>query len=635
MSDSVHASLESSVVQISQSSNISSKTAKVSSEFEVFISYRTSPDQGLAVALKELIEGAIEPQPHVFVAGAGGLRPSNIGYKPQIQAAAQSSRAFIAIITQQSKEREWLFFEAGAAWGRNQLYVPLLVGTSPSELASTMADYQTVRASDREEVKHLLIAVAQAVGGNIKTRLSQRYQAFSKQIEAYQKIEIIEESIEESSSLLEIVEENIEESSSLSQAIKLLQRGEVEKANTLFDRLEETTSTNEDKAKIIITRLLNSDQEERNPLKELESLASELRNTYHCQFWLGLFESRVAASISYYEECLRLATANNATFFSNRSILALAKERFKIGEQEIALETLRKAMVSEDRDLRTEAVETWQNLDQKPHFLEKLVILLTGLSNKADSSIILNALTQLALDNKWSSLLTYFAKCADQVDVQGTAANNLGRAFSELKLYSLAYFAFAKAAEAGISVAKVNIANLHLWNPLPAAGLKLLKEHTGTYDAADAGYPYYIQSELERSVQKEYKKAEELYKQGYKVAVMISHFGWEAIRSNKLTLEGKQIKLESGIVTIKENEPNCLKFFTNDEKIYLELKRVGRIIGLWQAANTDSFTALYCFTETGYMLELSVHLTEITIEPILKKYSILCVTEAVVQSPST
>ncbi|WP_335089291.1 hypothetical protein [Nostoc sp.] len=241
----------------------------------------------------------------------------------------------------------------------------------------------------------------------------------------------------------------------------------------------------------------------------------------------------------------------------------------------------------------------------------------------------------MALDNKWSSLLTYSAQCADQVDVQGTAANNLGRAFSELKLYSLAYLAYAKAAEAGVSVAKVNIANLHLWNPLPAAGLKLLKEHTGTYDAADAGYPYHIRAELERSVQNEQKTVNELHKQGCKVAVMISHFGWEAIRSNKLTLEGKQIELESGIVTIKGSEPNCLKFITNDEKVYLELKHVGRTIRLWQAANTDSFTALYCFTETGYMLGLTVHLTDITIEPILKKYPILCVTEAVVRSPST
>lgn len=56
MSDNVHASLQSSVVKISQSSNSSSKTEKVSSDFEVFISYRTNPDQELAVALKELLQ---------------------------------------------------------------------------------------------------------------------------------------------------------------------------------------------------------------------------------------------------------------------------------------------------------------------------------------------------------------------------------------------------------------------------------------------------------------------------------------------------------------------------------------------------------------------------------------------------
>ncbi|MBN4004678.1 hypothetical protein [Nostoc sp. LPT] len=61
MSDNVHASLQSSMVQISQSSNSSSRTEKISSDFEVFISYRTNPDQELAVALKELIEGSIEP----------------------------------------------------------------------------------------------------------------------------------------------------------------------------------------------------------------------------------------------------------------------------------------------------------------------------------------------------------------------------------------------------------------------------------------------------------------------------------------------------------------------------------------------------------------------------------------------
>ena len=67
--------------------------------FSVFISYRVNPDQPLAIALRDLIEGALEPSPKVFVSGAGGLRPSSSGFKPQIQSAVQSANAFIAIIT--------------------------------------------------------------------------------------------------------------------------------------------------------------------------------------------------------------------------------------------------------------------------------------------------------------------------------------------------------------------------------------------------------------------------------------------------------------------------------------------------------------------------------------------------------
>jgi hypothetical protein len=579
LSDSIDSSIQTPAVDTNQLDNSSFKHEKLPSKFEVFISYRTTPDHGLAFALKELIVGSIEPEPKVFVAGAGGLRPSNIGYKPQIQAAVQSSRAFISIITQQSKEREWLFYEAGAAWGRNQLFVPLLIGTTPSDLTSTMADYQTVRASDRDEVENLLIEVAKAVGGKIKSHFSQRYRAFSKRIEGYQKIEI--------------AEENKDEVSPLAQAVNLLQRGELEEANTLFDQLEETASSNEEKARVRIERLLSGGQKGRSPLKDLESLDPGLRNTYHTQFWLGLFESRTAASISHYEECLRLAVGNSdATFITNWATLNLAGKRFNLGEQEIALQILRQAMISEDREFRAEAIESWQGLDQKPHILEQLVILSTGLSDKPDSSTILTALTELALDQKWSPLLAYFAQRADKVDSEGTTANNLGRAFNNLELYSLAYLAYARAAEAGISVAKVNIATLHLWKPLPAAGLKLLQEHVGTFDAADARYPYHMRAELEQSVQNERKKADEPYKQGSKLALMIGHFGWEALRSKKFDSECKQIKLELGVATLDKSEPTCLKFVENDDKVCLELRRVGRTVELWQAANTNSAIAI-------------------------------------------
>src|ERR1051325_264684 len=93
----------------------------------IFVSYRTTGDARLATALKKLIENAIEPQPSVFVSGDGGLRPSNLGLKQQLQSAAQRAHAFVAIITNSSKDREWIFFEAGAAWGRDLLYAPVLI----------------------------------------------------------------------------------------------------------------------------------------------------------------------------------------------------------------------------------------------------------------------------------------------------------------------------------------------------------------------------------------------------------------------------------------------------------------------------------------------------------------------------
>src|SRR5436305_155456 len=83
----------------------------------VFVSYRVDPDGPLAEALKELIESAIEPAPEAFVSGAGGLRPSALLYPTQLQQAAKSADAFVGIITNASKDRAWIHFEAGAAWG--------------------------------------------------------------------------------------------------------------------------------------------------------------------------------------------------------------------------------------------------------------------------------------------------------------------------------------------------------------------------------------------------------------------------------------------------------------------------------------------------------------------------------------
>lgn len=132
---------------------------------EVFISYGAGPDERTATAVRVFLSSCIdEPALSVFVASDGGLRPSAIAYKPQLQRAVQEARVFVSIITKEAREREWLFFEAGAAWGRGQVCAPLLVGTDSSDLPSTLADHQATRIQDERGSRALLKVVAESVG---------------------------------------------------------------------------------------------------------------------------------------------------------------------------------------------------------------------------------------------------------------------------------------------------------------------------------------------------------------------------------------------------------------------------------------------------------------------------------------
>lgn len=148
-------------------------------EGTIFISYRVTPDEPIAAALKELLESCLNPKPSVFVSGLGGIVPSERPSKAQIQRAAHRADAFIAIITKSSREREWIFFEAGAAWVRNVLYAPLLAGVDFDALPNSINSYQAVEYAKEEKVLELLREVAARAKSQVRSRaFGGRYAAF-------------------------------------------------------------------------------------------------------------------------------------------------------------------------------------------------------------------------------------------------------------------------------------------------------------------------------------------------------------------------------------------------------------------------------------------------------------------------
>ncbi len=239
----------------------------------VFISYRTNTDALLASALQRLIESSIDPQPKVFVAGNGGIRPSNAGFRQQITDAARKAHAFVAIITNSSKEREWIFFEAGAAWGQNLVYVPLLIGTQPRDLPNTIADYQALNGQAKDDMHRLVQDLAPLAGCQVKERFGSRFQQFNKVVEDYLK-----------GSLDSDAKESVG-GQSITDAMDLMAKGDRERATQLFDRLEAEANVAENQERLCMIKIYRIQATRKNAEWQAgyEELDGILKNTsaYH------------------------------------------------------------------------------------------------------------------------------------------------------------------------------------------------------------------------------------------------------------------------------------------------------------------------------------------------------------------
>src|SRR5262249_10601109 len=91
------------------------------------------------------------------------------------------------IITPASKDREWIFYEAGAAFGRASIYMPLLVDASTDDLPTSIADYQACRASDREDVERSLSELATKIGCEMRQQFRKRFSRFQRRLDDHRR----------------------------------------------------------------------------------------------------------------------------------------------------------------------------------------------------------------------------------------------------------------------------------------------------------------------------------------------------------------------------------------------------------------------------------------------------------------
>jgi len=98
----------------------------------------------------------------------------------------------------------------------------------------------------------------------------------------------------------------------------------------------------------------------------------------------------------------------------------------------------------------------------------------------------------------------------------------LGRVYMTAGFVSLAYEAFMEAVDAGVSVARANLAVCLNGQGVPAAGLALLKQQAGDWDSASPDFPFKMRGEIEQSIAAERTRADKAAKTGHRLLLMLA-----------------------------------------------------------------------------------------------------------------
>jgi hypothetical protein len=490
----------------------------------VFVSYRVRPDEPIAAALKTLLEATIDPRPMVWVSGLGGILPSEETSRAQIQSAAQIASAFVAVITEHSKDREWIFFEAGAAWGRRVLYAPFLVNVMPDALPNTLQAYQVTPYDDERKVLELIGEVAARVKGAVKLRaFPQRYRAFAN-------------TMAEHLNLKRPSEETGRERT-LDYAIELIFENS-DAAKAILDDFAPNSSSLRDDVALWRIRatpgLTTSDR-----LERLER-ETHLHSLPMAKLFFAEWEPSPHRALTYAQEALALHGSSDSNAYGYRWALDIATKNLKtLGRSAEATTLLRAALRDSRRLVRAKAALGLAEQTPEMHSLGRAALASYAVASHPIPDTLIAA-CRLLHGAGLPALHVHVSRVADSEVRSAESAHWLGLAFMTEGTHSLAYRALRRAAEGGLQLASVNIASLFAQGAVHAAGLELFATSPGPYEAASSKYPFAVRAELEEAVQAEESRGDTLAVRGK------AQFAALVATMDRALAEAKELEIRPG-----------------------------------------------------------------------------------------
>jgi hypothetical protein len=493
-------------------------------DFDVFVSYRVTPDQYIAQALKTLICTSIEPTPNVFVSGKGGLRPSATGFKSQIQKAIQTSKVVIGVITEHSKQREWIFYEAGAAFGMGRIYAPVVFDVGLSDLPTSIADYQATEYLNEEALLGLITRISEELGGELRRSFNKRHKRFVRSVQEGRGGVNGQENVRKPDAVEALLNEIKE---LIKSGKRFLAHEKREEIIALCD-----TSEHESKKQNILIRLALIFAEPGREVEALEELPDDLKHlsNYHLYLYLNMATFRPQRADLHLQKFLEISGHDTSDAEAEtRKIIA----HVDLG-QIAAASVMVKSMLSSNKQESIRIVSQIVAEEKIPgvSFAECLLCSVRGLLSREID--LLESIAKIAFGNRMYILAAYCYSLIIDKPENGHVLHSYGLCLRALGLNSLAYEAFNSAERAGVTISVATKASLFGSGKVAAHGVKILSEHqAGFPDAASQAFPFGVRRDLEAQVESEVTSLESIKKSAKKFLLSLAEY------ADKIFIEDK------------------------------------------------------------------------------------------------
>ena len=289
----------------------------------------------------------------------------------------------------------------------------------------------------------------------------------------------------------------------LSQAWESSRSGDLEAAKGLLDTLRREDLDLDQRAHLELVAAKIAHRSMTDPAAELAAIAEfakPLRDSPRVLYALSHLDPSLPRQVACLEKILSSTPEGDP--FHVVALERLISRYVNVRRQRESEALTRRCLIGGGRECKAAAAKAWAQIHPEAPAWLRLLLLCWSHALRPTTEALRAALP-LAVDSGWKALSIYLGRQLKGYNNPSDGQFQLGRAYVQAGLPSLGYDSYARALDAGVSLARLNMATLVGSGAVPMAALKMMDTHSGDWNCLPPSFPFEFRARMTNAVSQE------------------------------------------------------------------------------------------------------------------------------------